>query len=80
MMDYEQIISKVVCEDEASIYIYWYAGTPYISVVSIVQDSHWLIMFALNGILESAFVIENPDSYLSKPEFEALGSVREVLE
>jgi hypothetical protein len=35
-------------------------------------------MFSLDGILESAFVIERPERYLSKPGFELIGQLGEV--
>lgn len=37
-------------------------------------------MFALDGILETAFVVEWPDKYLGKREFELIGTLGEVLE
>lgn len=79
LADYERIISTIVTDDGATVYIYWHAGTPYATVVAIIEDRHWLVMFALDGVMETAYVVENPDHYLSKPEFERLGSVSEVL-
>jgi hypothetical protein len=76
---YERVISSVVSDDEATVHVYWYEGTPYIAVVAVIENRHWLVMFGLDGVMETAFVVENPDSYLSKPEFELLGSIDEVL-
>ena len=35
-------------------------------------------MFSYDGVLESAFVIERPEHYLSKPGFELIGLLGEV--
>jgi hypothetical protein len=50
-----------------------------VTVVAVIEDRHWLVMFGLDGVMESAYVVENPDRYLSKPDFEKLGLVSEVL-
>ena len=42
------------------------------------QD-HWLVMFDLDGVLESAFVVDRPSRYFDKRAFELAGSVQEVL-
>lgn len=77
--DYERIIHGVVNDENAAVYVYWHSDTAYVAVVAVIQNHHWLVMFALDGIMESAFVVENPDSYLNRPEFEKLGSAGEVL-
>ncbi len=79
LADYERLVSTIVTNDNAIVYLYWYAGTPYATVVAVIEDRHWLVMFGLDGVMESAYVVENPDRYLSKPDFEKLGLVSEVL-
>jgi hypothetical protein len=37
-------------------------------------------MFTLDGVMESAYIVEHPDHYLSKPGFELLGPLSEVME
>jgi hypothetical protein len=37
-------------------------------------------MFSFEGIMESAVVIENPQIYLSPPQFEQIGLLGEVLD
>ncbi len=59
-------------------YRYWYDRAPYVAVVALIHDQHWLVMFAYDGMLESAFVVERPERYLSKPGFERIGSLGEV--
>jgi hypothetical protein len=35
-------------------------------------------MFSYDGMMESAFVVERPERYLSKPGFEQIGLLSEV--
>lgn len=76
--DYERIILTVLQDKSAQVYRYWYSRVPYVTVVATVHTQQWLVMFAYDGVLESAFVVENPERYLSKPGFEWIGSLGEV--
>ena len=76
--DYERIILTVLQDKTGRVYRYWYNGIPYVTVVATVDTRQWLVMFAYDGVLESAFVIERPERYLSKPGFEWIGSLNEV--
>ncbi len=59
-------------------YRYWYNQVAYVPVVGSVENREWLIMFAYEGVLESAFVVERPEQYWCKPGFECLGLLGEV--
>ena len=48
------------------------------TVVATVDTRQWLVMFTYDGVMESAFVVERPERYLSKPGFEWIGSLNEV--
>ena len=61
LQDYEAVIGAIIREWSAQVYRYWYNQVPYATVVSVLNNQHWLVMFAYNGILESAFVVEAPD-------------------
>ena len=76
--DYECIILTVLQDKTGRVYRYWYNGIPYVTVVATVDTRQWLVMFAYDGVLESAFVVERPEQYLSKPGFEWIGSLSEV--
>ncbi len=76
--DYEYIILTVLQDEFAQVYRYWYNRVPYVTVVATVDTQQWLVMFAYDGVLESAFVIKRPERYLSKPGFEWIGSLSEV--
>ena len=77
--DYDQIIYTVLTTDTAHVYLYWHGDEAYPAVATVLDGNHWLVMFSLDGILESAFVVENPESYLSPPNFEFMGLLHEVL-
>ena len=77
--DYERIILTVVQEESAQVYRYWYNHVPYVTIVAAVEGQQWLVMFAYDGVLESAFVLERPERYLNKPGFERVGLLSEVV-
>ena len=66
--DYENLIRTVIHQPTAQIYIYWHSTlaelVPYVSVVGLVHGEAWLVMFGLDGILESAYIVERPHYYL----------------
>ena len=76
--DYERIILTVLHDESAQVYHYWYNRVPYITVVATVQGQQWLVMFGYDGVMESAFVVERPEHYLSKPGFESIGRLGEM--
>lgn len=78
--DYERIILTVLENADAQAYIYRHKDTPYVAIMTVVQGHHWLVMFTLDGVMESAYIVEHPDHYLSKPSFELLGPLSEVME
>ncbi len=79
LTDYERIIRSVVGDVNATVYLYVYNSAAYVAVVSIIQRRTWLALFALDGLLESAYIVERPDLYLSNPAFEKMGTLDEVL-
>jgi hypothetical protein len=76
--DYEHIILTVLQDKSGQVYRYWYNHVPYVTVVATVHTQQWLVMFAYDGMLESAFVVKRPKRYLSKPGFEWIGLLSEV--
>ena len=77
--DYDRVIQEVLADTAARVYTYRHQDTTYVAVVSIVDDNAWLVMFDLNGWMESAYVIARPKRYLDKSEFELLGLLGELL-
>ncbi|MFN8492757.1 MAG: hypothetical protein U0350_34460 [Caldilineaceae bacterium] len=77
--DYARVIQAVLTTDDAQIYLYWYNESAYITVTAIINTQYWLVMFSLDGAMESAYVVENPERYLNKKEFERIGLLSEIL-
>jgi hypothetical protein len=77
--DYDRIIYTVLTTDTAHVYLYWHGHDAYPTIVTVLEGNHWLVIFSMDGILESAFVVENPESYLRPPNFEPMGLLYEVL-
>ena len=76
--DYDRTILSVLQDKSAQVYRYWYDGIPYVTVITTIQGQQWLVMFAYDAVLESAFVVEHPQRYLKKPGFEWIGLLGEV--
>jgi len=77
--DYEHIILATLEDERARVYVYWHNEVPYVSVAAVIQNRHWLVMFSLDGWMESDYAVENPDRYLSKSVFELIGYLNEVI-
>lgn len=81
--DYESVIRTVVVQPAAQVYLYWYSTADnrvaYVSVVGLVDDQQWLVMFSFTGVLESAYIVERPQYYLSEPEFERICALGDIL-
>ena len=77
--DYQQILETVLHGDHADVYIFWYDNIPYVAIVDMVHQSCWLVMFNLNGVLESAYIVERPDLYLRKEHIVFVDSLKAVM-
>jgi hypothetical protein len=64
---------------QAQVYLYRYRDTPYVAVVAVVEQRHGLVMFTIDSVMESAYVVERPEHCLSHPAFECIGSLSEVM-
>ncbi len=78
LQDYHRIIQLALRDRAARVYRYWYNRVPYVVIVTNVEGQQWLVMFAYDGLLETAFVLDRPSRYLSKPGFEWIGLLGEV--
>jgi len=79
LADYERIVLAVLGDPHAQMYIYQHHVTPYVAVVAVIERAHWLVTFSLDGLIESAYVVEHPDHYLSKSAFDLVGPLSEVI-
>lgn len=73
---YNAIVTFVINNSNANVYIYVYGETIYPTLVANVENIIWLVMIGLDGVLETAFPPD--EGYLAKPEFVYLGSVKEL--
>lgn len=77
--DYYAIIQSVLHDEKAFVYLYHYRSKVYPVVVAELDQVLWLVMCASDGMMETSFVVEEPAEYLSKREFQLIGSLKEVL-
>lgn len=80
LADYERIILDVVSDPVARVFVYWHGPVPYPTVVATIDSRLWLVMCDLDGVLESAYIVERPGHYLNRPVFELLGTLAEILD
>jgi hypothetical protein len=76
LKDYEKIILSIINNPEAKLYIYQYNDLIYPTIVSFYNDNRWLVMFSLDGVMETAFPPDNPTNYLSQIYFKYIGLLR----
>lgn len=77
--DYESIISAILHEPAADVYVFVWQDDAYPTVVAEHHGERWLVMFSLFGIMETAFPPTDPDTYLADPRFRYLGTMQELL-
>lgn len=80
LADYERIILDVASDRDARVFVYWHETVPYPTVVATIDNRSWLVMCDLDGVLESAYIVERPGHYLNRPVFELLGTLGEILD
>jgi hypothetical protein len=79
LADYEQTIRAILTAPDAIVYLYRHETTFYPTVVHLTGGRLWLAMLTPDGVMETAFVVENPDSYLQPSLFERIGLLEEVF-
>ncbi len=77
LADYERVILSALHDATAQVYVYRYRDVPYVAIVATVKARLWLVMISLDGIMESAFVIDVPN-YLLQSTFEKVGILGEM--
>jgi len=80
LAEYEAVILAIISHPDAFVYVYRYGPTDYLTLVAPYEGRIWLAMFSLNGIMETAFPPDKPDTYFSAdPRYVPVGSTREIL-
>jgi hypothetical protein len=75
---YEALIRTVLRTPDAQVYVFSYGGNDYPSVVADIEHQSWLVMLDMDGGMETAFVIEQPQKYLFSPRLRFLGLYQEL--
>jgi len=75
---YHAIIHQVINAAEAHVYLFHYSED-YPAMVTLLGERHWLVMFSIEGIMETAFMVKRPNTYLNKSNVEYLGTLEEIL-
>lgn len=78
-VDYEAIIYQVIGDEANHVYLFQNNDVDYVTIVEANQIRPWLVMFDLHALMETAFIVENPQSYLAKREFSRIGTIQKVL-
>ena len=79
LVDYEQIIKAIISNNASQVYRYDFGGTNYGVARGTFAEREWIVIFATDGILETAFPPKEPGEYIARRGFELLGTVEEVL-
>ncbi len=76
--EYERLIQDILEDTEASVYLYSSGDTTFLTISSNVGGKVWVVIASFDGVMETAFVVENPASYLHRSNFLYVGSLGEV--
>ena len=78
--EYEALIQRILNEPNAEVYLFVFRQTPYPTAVHLAFDNLWLVMLDMDGVMETAFLLEKPDEYFADPRFEYIGLLQELEE
>ena len=79
LSDYEAIIQAIINDPLADVYIYSWKTVKYPTIVSKQRGEVWLVMFSMDGVMETAFPPTFPDQYLTDIRFTYIDSLQEVI-
>lgn len=75
LKEYEAIITLVVNDPLAELYLFIYGEGIYPTIVKSVEGRLWLVMISLDGVIETAFPPEEPENYLANEAFIHIGKI-----
>ena len=79
LAEYATIILSILSHPEAFVYVYRYGSTDYPTLVAPYGGRIWLAMFNWDGVIETAFPPDKPETYFQDdPKYIPLGSAREL--
>ncbi len=80
LVSYESIIKGIIFDEAARVYIYRWNIDVYPTIVGDYEDKIWLVMFSLDGVMETAFPPSNPHEYFADPKFEYAAGLKELFD
>ena len=78
LAEYEAIVIRVISTPTAEVFVYRWGEARYPTVVAEVEGARWLVMVALDGVMETAFPPEDLETYLANLRFQRLGTLEEL--
>jgi hypothetical protein len=66
---------RIVTTPTAEVFVYSWGETRYPTVVAEVEGVRWLVMLGLDGVMETAFPPDDPETYLAHSQFTRLGTL-----
>jgi hypothetical protein len=78
LAEYDALIRRVVSTPTAAVFAYRWGETVYPTVLAEVEGVRWLVMLSLDGLMETAFPPEDPETYLANPPFHRLGTLEDL--
>ena len=77
---YSVIVLAIVSHPDALVYVYRYGAIDYPTIVAPYEGRTWLAMFSPDGVMETAFPPDKPNTYfINDPRYISLGSLKEIL-
>ncbi len=75
---YDALIVKLVTDPDHKVYHYPFGTSDYYAVSGKVESASWLVIFAADGTMETAFPPDDLQEYLAKRGFRMIGTVGDI--
>jgi len=76
--EYHAVIISIMLNQDAQLYVYTFQDHSYPTVVAPVEERLWLVMIGMDGVMETAFPLRDPTTYLADPAYSHLGRLQEL--
>ena len=76
---YNHLIATILLNDENLVYHCQVSGVSYGAVRGTYDGREWLVIFGLEGVMETAFPPGRIEQYITLHGFVLLGKIKEVL-
>ena len=79
LAEYVKIVAEVVHNGKNVLYLYEVRAKHYYAVSGVIHDRIWLVIFGLQGLMETAFPPMDIEDYAERRGFVLLGQIEEVM-